>query len=171
MRKVSIRSTHRGICTDPGEKALLRRAVRRALELEGMQDCAVYVSITDDAGIRQINREQRKMDSATDVLSFPMLEFVPGEAATFGPEELDPETGLLFLGDIVISLERAKDQAREYGHSVARELAFLAVHSVLHLLGYDHPEGTPMKAAMRAREEAILADLGLTRSKSRGIDG
>ena len=127
-------------------------------------DCEVDVLLTTDEGIREINLEQREVDAATDVLSFPMLELTPGVPPTGeGEDEIDPETGLCPIGDMVISVERAKAQAAEFGHSVEREIAYLAVHSVLHLLGYDHLDEGPQKAQMRAREEAILEGLGVTR--------
>ena len=97
----------------------------------------------------------------TDVLSFPMFDMPAGSLPT--PGWSDPDTGLIPLGDMCISLERAKAQAQEYGHSLERELSYLAVHSVLHLLGYDHVDEGPQKAQMREREEAILGRLGITR--------
>ena len=102
------------------------------------------------------------MDRPTDVLSFPMFELEPGVPPE-GEAFLDPETGRCPLGDMCISLERAAAQAEEYGHSLDRELCYLAVHSALHLLGYDHLDEGPMKRQMRAREEAILGKLGITR--------
>ena len=101
------------------------------------------------------------MDRPTDVLSFPAFDLIPGELP--GPEDVDPATGLVPLGDMCLSLERVKAQAKEYGHSNRRELAYLVVHSVLHLLGYDHLDEGPEKARMRAREEAILGELGIPR--------
>ena len=101
------------------------------------------------------------MGRPPDVLSFPMFELAPGE--TPGEEDADPATGLVPLGDMVLSLERAKAQAEEFGHSVEREVSYLAVHSVLHLLGYDHMDEGEMKAQMRGREEDILGALGITR--------
>ena len=95
------------------------------------------------------------------MLSFPEFELTPGELP--GPEDADPGTGYVPLGDMVLSMERVKAQAREYGHSNRRELAYLVVHSVLHLLGYDHMDEGAMKAQMRAREEAIMAVMGLER--------
>ena len=146
-------------------KPLLTRVITAALEAEKVDiGCAVDVLLTDDEGIREINLEHRNIDSATDVLSFPMLELTPGVPPTGeNEEELDLETGLCPLGDMVISVDRAKEQAQEFGHSVQREMAYLAVHSVLHLLGYDHLDEGPQKAQMRAREEAILEALGVTR--------
>ena len=145
-----------------GQRAFLRKVIRTALAAEGVDfPCEVDVSVTSDAGIQEINREMRQVDAPTDVLSFPVFDLAPGELP--GPEDADPGTGLVPLGDMVISLERVHAQAREFGHSSRRELAYLAVHSVLHLLGYDHLDEGPMKQQMRAREEAILGELGITR--------
>ena len=137
--------------------ALIRRTIRTALAAEGLTaPCEVDVLLTDDDGIHEINR-----DRPTDVLSFPEFELTPGQLP--GPEDADPGTGLIPLGDMVLSMERVAAQAREYGHSKRRELSYLVTHSVLHLLGYDHLDEGPMKAQMRAREEAIMALLGLDR--------
>ena len=142
--------------------ALLRKAIRAALESEGVtQPCEVDVLLTDDAGIQDINREMRQLDKPTDVLSFPALNLQPGDKPS--AEDADPGSGLIPLGDMVISVERSTAQAKEYGHSKGRELSYLAVHSVLHLLGYDHLDEGPMKAQMRGREEAILKTLDLSR--------
>ncbi len=143
---------------------LLRQVIPAALEAEGVAvPWEVDVLFTDDEGIHQINLEQREVDRPTDVLSFPMFDLRPGEHPT--EEDADPGTGLVPLGDMVISLERARAQGEEYGHGTRREVAYLAVHSVLHLLGYDHMDEGPMKAQMRAREEAILEQLGITREQ------
>ena len=142
--------------------ALIRKVIRTALAAEGMDyPCEVDVNLTDDAGIHEINREMRDVDRPTDVLSFPVFDLTPGEL----PDEMDadPGTGLIPLGDMVISMERVAAQAQEFGHSNRRELCYLVVHSTLHLLGYDHLDEGPQKAQMRAREEAILAELGITR--------
>ena len=142
--------------------ALIRRTIRTALAAEGLTaPCEVDVLLTDDDGIHEINRELRQVDRPTDVLSFPEFELTPGQLP--GPEDADPGTGLVPLGDMVISMEHVAAQAKEYGHSNRRELAYLVVHSVLHLLGYDHLDEGPQKKQMRAREEAILAELGITR--------
>ena len=111
--------------------------------------------------IQESNRNMREVDAPTDVLSFPMFELAPGDKPR--AEWADPDTDRVWLGDMMISEQRAAAQAEEYGHGLERELAYLAVHSVLHLLGYDHLDEGPMKAQMRAREEAILAELGLER--------
>ena len=140
----------------------LREVIPAALEAEGVGlPCEVDVLFTDDGGIRRVNQAMRGVDAATDVLSFPMFDMPAGSLPT--PGWSDPDTGLIPLGDMCISLERAKAQAQEYGHSLERELSYLAVHSVLHLLGYDHVDEGPQKVQMREREEAILGRLGITR--------
>lgn len=150
----------------PFEERLVE-TICAALDAEGMaMDCEVNVLITDDEGIHEINLEQRGIDRPTDVLSFPMFQLIPGQAVTEDSDdeaEVDPATGLIPLGDMVISYERAQSQAEEYGHSVEREVCYLAVHSVLHLLGYDHMDGEdgPMKRQMRAREKAIMGEMKL----------
>lgn len=148
-----------------GNCALIRKAIRTALTLEGVTaPCEVDVLLTNDEGIHQINRDMRNVDRPTDVLSFPEFDLTAGDPPQVEDEELlDPATGLLPLGDMVISMERVKAQAKEYGHTNCRELAYLTVHSVLHLLGYDHLDEGPQKARMREREEAIMAELGLER--------
>ena len=139
------------------------RVIEAALDAEQVKlPCEISVLFTDDRGIQAINRDMRDIDRPTDVLSFPMFELEAGVPPE-GEEYLDPESGLCPLGDMCISLERAQAQAEEYGHSLERELCYLAVHSVLHLLGYDHLDEGPMKRQMRAREEAILEGLGITR--------
>ncbi|WP_297210803.1 rRNA maturation RNase YbeY [uncultured Flavonifractor sp.] len=141
---------------------LLRQVIPAALAAQGVDvPCEVDVLFTGDEGIHAINLEQRGVDRPTDVLSFPMFDLRPGENPT--EEDADPGTGLVPLGDMVISLERAKAQGEEFGHGTRREVAYLAVHSVLHLLGYDHMDEGAMKAQMRQREEAILGVLGIGR--------
>jgi len=141
------------------QKSFIRKVIRTALAAQGVDfPCEVDVLVTNDEEIHAMNLEARQVDRPTDVLSFPAFELRPGEL----PEDADPGTGLVPLGDMMISLERVKAQAKEYGHSNRRELAYLVVHSVLHLLGYDHVDEGPMKAQMREREEAILAELGIT---------
>lgn len=141
---------------------LLRQVIPATLAAEGVDvPCEVDVLFTDDEGIHQINLEQREVDRPTDVLSFPMFDLQPGEHPT--QEDADPGDNRVPLGDMVISLERAKAQGEEYGHGTRREVAYLAVHSVLHLLGYDHMDEGPMKKQMRQREEEILGTLGIVR--------
>ncbi len=150
------------VAVPDGVEAQLNAVITAALKAEGVDlPCEVNVLFTDDEGIHQINLDMRGVDRPTDVLSFPMFDLTPGEHP--GEEDADPATGLVPLGDLCISLERAAAQAEEFGHSVERELCYLTVHSVLHLLGYDHLDEGPMKAQMRAREEAILESLGITR--------
>ena len=138
--------------------ALIRQAVQAALDAEGVdRPCIVSVMLTDEEGIRRVNAEFRGVDSATDVLSFPLNELEPGR---FDPEacERDPETGAVMLGDMMISLPRCEAQGEEFGHGFAHELRYLSVHSVLHLLGYDHLDEGPMKRQMREREKAIMGE-------------
>ena len=158
MTKIYVR--HSG--TDKNARLsipLIKQCVRETLRLEGVDvPCEVSVLITDDAGIREMNREFRGLDKPTDVLSFPAWDLVPGR---FLPSdcETDPETGRLPLGDIVLSAPRVDAQAHEYGQSRERETAYLTVHSTLHLLGYDHIDKDDKKL-MRVREKAVLAELG-----------
>ena len=145
-----------------GQRALIRKVIRTALASEGVDfPCEVDVLVTNDAEIHALNRELRQVDSPTDVLSFPTFDLTPGELP--GAEDIDPGTGLTPLGDMVLSMEHVVAQAREYGHSKRRELAYLVVHSVLHLLGYDHLDEGPQKRQMRRREEEILAEVGIER--------
>ena len=145
-----------------GAEEWLRQAILAALDGEGVDiPCEVNILVANDAGIHRVNLDMRGVDAPTDVLSFPMFELQPGDKPS--EEDADPATGLVPLGDMCISLERAAAQGEEYGHGFQRELAYLAVHSVLHLLGYDHLDEGPMKAQMRRREKAIMAELGLER--------
>lgn len=145
--------------------ALVRRVIRATLQAEGVEiPCEVNVLFVDDAQMQEINFEQRGIEKNTDVLSFPMLELAPGRP----PRDrslADPGTGLTPLGDMVLSREKIREQAAEYGHSEQRELSYLVVHSVLHLLGYDHMDEGAEKAQMRQREEAVLRELGLVRAE------
>ena len=126
--------------------------------------CEINVMVTDDKGIHAVNLASRQIDRPTDVLSFPMFELEPGNPPEDWDDYLDPATDMCPLGDMCISLERAIAQAKEYGHSVKREVGYLTIHSMLHLLGYDHLDEGPMKKQMRAREEAIAATIeGMSR--------
>lgn len=137
------------------QKILVRRAVEATLAYEGFENEAeVSVTFTDDEGIRRINAQFRNIDKPTDVLSFPLTDFE-------GSEEPPVDGDEIALGDIVISLERAAAQAEEYGHSFEREIAFLCVHSMLHLLGYDHVDDEVAEADMRRRQTEILEKMGL----------
>ena len=136
-------------------KSLVEECCAAVLSCEGFSaPASVDVTFVSNRTIREYNRQYRNIDRATDVLSFPMGEN--------GEYDTDPETGRLLLGDIVISLERAEEQSREYGHSFEREVGFLTVHSMLHLLGYDHIEERDGDI-MRAREKAALEKIGLAR--------
>jgi len=140
---------------------MMKNAIKVALLAEKVVcPCEVNLYITDDEEIHETNRNFRNVDKSTDVLSFPMHDFIPGK---FSPSDgtVDPESGRIALGDIMISAEHAKAQAEEYGHSVEREAVYLTVHSVLHLLGYDHVDEGEMKKQMRKREKVIIRLLGL----------
>ena len=142
----------------------LKKCIEAALEAEGVSvPCEINVLVTDNQTIRAINKAYRNIDRETDVLSFPMFQFEPGHLPADLRPYIDPETGLLPLGDMAISYEKAKAQAAEFGHSPKRELGYLTIHSILHLLGYDHLDEGPMKQQMRAREEAICAAIDLER--------
>ncbi len=137
-------------------KRLVREAVAAALDYEGYRNsCQVSVTFTDNEGIRQLNHQYRNIDRETDVLSFPLIDFEGGEE----PLSNEPE---LMLGDIVLSLEKAQTQAEEFGHSFERETAFLCVHSMLHLLGYDHVNSEEEEQEMRRRQSEILTKMGLS---------
>lgn len=155
MHKILFRRD-RGVRASLLLKRLLRRAVSCTLHSESIDiPCELNVLLTNDKGIRSVNREMRNVDKLTDVLSFPMFDFIPG-AFHASQEHIDPQTGLLPLGDMVMSIDRIRLQAEEYGHSISREATYLAVHSVLHLLGYDHIDEDTDKRLMRSREEEIL---------------
>ena len=142
----------------------IKKCILAALCCEGVSaPCEINVFVCGDETIRAINKSSREIDKATDVLSFPMFTLTPGAPPASWDEFEDPGTGLVPLGDMAISLERAAQQAKEFGHSTKREVGYLTIHSILHLLGYDHVDEGPMKRQMRAREEAILADIELSR--------
>lgn len=142
----------------------IRKCVAAVLKSEGVSvPCEINVLVTDDKGIRAINKASRAIDKATDVLSFPMFTLTPGQLPGDWTEYLDPMTGKCPLGDMAISLDRAQAQAKEFGHSVKREIGYLTIHSMLHLLGYDHMDEGEQKKQMRAREEAIADSIGLHR--------
>ncbi len=142
-----------------------------ALEVLDLEQCPyeteVNILLTDNKGIQEYNRDYRQIDRATDVLSFPNLDFeAPGEFEIDEDREadyFDPDTGELILGDIIISVDKVAEQAESYGHSLKREFAFLVAHSMLHLCGYDHMEQEEA-AVMEAKQEQVLNKLGITRS-------
>jgi probable rRNA maturation factor len=148
-------------------EALARRVIEAACDAEHCPyEAEVNLTLTDNDSIHAINREYRQIDRPTDVLSFPMLTYE--SPADFShvedcvEENFNPETGELLLGDIVLSVEKVKEQAKEYGHSELREYAFLILHSMLHLFGYDH-ETQEEREAMELRQSAILQELGILR--------
>ena len=145
--------------------ANIRKCIQETLKAEGITAaCEINVLVTDNRGIQIINRESRNIDAPTDVLSFPMFQLEAGNPPLDWSEYQDPATGLVPLGDMCISLERAVAQAQEFGHSVRREVGYLTIHSMLHLLGYDHLDEGPQKQQMRSREEAIAAAIpGMSR--------
>jgi len=161
MQSLRIKVYGKRIFRDKEALELIRKAANAAWADAGLEVPAqLDVTLTDDAGIREINRDTREIDSATDVLSFPMQDFYHGECEYM---DMDPETGRLPLGDMVISVERARAQGEEFGHGFRRECAYLTVHSCLHLLGYDHLDEGPEKKLMREKEEVIMDRLGLRR--------
>ena len=134
----------------------IKKCIRAALDAENVPvSCEINVLVTGDEEIKGINNASRQIDKATDVLSFPMFSLDPQGDVPDWDEMLDPETNLCPLGDMAISLERAYSQAKSYGHSTRREVGYLTIHSILHLLGYDHLDEGPQKALMRQREESI----------------
>lgn len=151
----------------PDYEDIIRNVVETALDYEDCPyEAQVYVLLTDNAEIHQVNLEQRQIDRPTDVLSFPMVEYThPADFSDLEEREPDafhPESGELMLGDILISMDKVKEQAREYGHSEKRELAFLVAHSMLHLMGYDHMEEEE-RIVMEQKQEEILKQCGYLR--------
>lgn len=164
MVKINITYDNPSVLNVPVTRNI-RNCVETTLKAEGITaPMEINILITDDSGIHAINLASRKIDRPTDVLSFPMFELEAGNPPADWKPYLDPGTGLCPLGDMAISLERARAQAKEFGHSVKREVGYLTIHSMLHLLGYDHVDEGPMKAQMRAREEAIASSIaGMSR--------
>ena len=140
--------------------AIIKECIMATLREEHITiPCEINVLITNNTGIRGINQAYRNIDRHTDVLSFPMFDLIPGQPPEDWSEYIDPDTGLCPLGDMAISLEQAIAQAKEFGHSTRREIGYLTIHSMLHLLGYDHMDDGPEKKQMRSREEAISATI------------
>lgn len=151
----------------PDYEKIIRRVIEEALDYENCPyETQVYVLLTDNAEIHQVNLAQRQIDRPTDVLSFPMAEYTrPADFSDLEEREPDafhPETGELMLGDILISMDKVREQAAEYGHSEKRELAFLVAHSMLHLMGYDHMEEGE-RQEMESKQEEILSRCGYVR--------
>ncbi len=156
--KVNIVSHQKNVKLPSGTRLLIRKACTATLEFEGLAEPAeVDVTLVNDEEIKEMNTKFRNIDSSTDVLSFPL-----GSDGVF---DTNPETNALMLGDIVISVDHALAQADLYGHGIEREFAFLTVHSMLHLLGYDHVNGGLEQTIMREKEESVLDALGLAVNK------
>ena len=157
--KVLITNQQKKVKIPSGLRILIRRSCNAVLEFEGFEQPAeISVTFVDNAEIQTLNAQYRGKDMPTDVLSFPLGED--------GKYDVDQDTGACLLGDIVISMEKAMEQAELYGHPLQREVAFLTVHSMLHLLGYDHEQGGLAAVKMREKEEAVLIQLGLPRTVS-----
>lgn len=155
--KVNIVNRQKTFAIPSGMRLLIRRSCHAVLQMEGFEgDAEVDVSIVDNDQIRVINNEQRRIDAVTDVLSFPL-----GENGVY---DKNPATGAYMLGDIVLSAERAASQAEQFGHDFRREVGYLTVHSMLHLLGYDHVNGGMQAVHMREKEEQVMTELGLPRN-------
>lgn len=156
--KVNITDNQKKIKLPTGTRLLIRKACIATLKLDGFEDSAeVNVTLVNDQMIREMNKQYRNIDASTDVLSFPLGEN--------GKYDENPETGAKMLGDIVISVEHALSQADMYAHGIEREIAFLTVHSMLHLIGHDHEKGGLEKTIMREKEEQVLDALGLAINK------
>lgn len=161
--KVNIENKQKAVRIPTGMRLLMRRCCHAVLVMEGFEgDAEVDISIVDNDQIRVINNEQRRIDATTDVLSFPLGEN--------GAYDKNPATGAYMLGDIVISVQRAAEQAEQFGHSLQREVGYLTTHSMLHLLGYDHVNGGLEAVHMREKEEQVMTSLGLPRNFSYTID-
>ena len=152
-------------------ESLIRQVAEAVLDSENCPyACSLNLLLTDDVSMREINRSERGLDASTDVLSFPFIFFpAPADYSALenDPMNFDPDSGELLLGDMVISLDKLFAQARAYGHSPRRELAFLVAHSMFHLLGYDHEEDAERRI-MEEKQEAVLQRLGITREKEGG---
>ncbi len=157
--KVYITNQQKTVKIPSGLRILIRRSCNAVLELEQFEQVGeVNVTFVDDDKMQQLNEKYRNKPSTTDVLSFPLSQD--------GQYDKNPETNAVMLGDIIISIEKAVEQATFYGHSLQREVAFLTVHSMYHLLGYDHEEGGIKAVQMREKEETALIKLGLPRTVS-----
>ena len=162
MNSIFVTNTQSKIDFTPAHRGVIRRAINAAVKYEAVEfECEVSVTLTDNEGIHELNKDFRGIDRPTDVLSFPLFD---GDLTESDLEGADGEKRKVPLGDVVISLEKALEQATEYGHSFERELAFLCVHSVLHLLGYDHERSEEEEKDMFRRQEEILDTCGFKRA-------
>lgn len=163
--KVYVKNNQTEVKVPVGIRLLIRRCCQAVLSTEGFgKDAEVSVSFVSNSEIKNLNKIYREKDSVTDVLSFPLT-------GADGTEEINQETGAVLLGDIVISLETAVKQASNYGHSLEREIGFLTVHSMLHLLGYDHETSQLDQRIMREKEESVLEKLGISRDTTFVVTG
>ncbi len=163
--KVYVKNNQTEVKVPVGIRLLIRRCCQAVLTTEKFgKDAEVSVSFVSNNEIRKLNKTYRNKDSVTDVLSFPLT-------SEDGTVELNPETGAVQLGDVVISLETAVKQAQNYGHSLEREIGFLTVHSMLHLLGYDHETSQLDQRIMREKEESVLEKLGISRDVTFVVNG
>lgn len=161
--KVIITNKQKDIKIPTGLRMLIRRCCNAVLKLEGFEGSAeISVMLVNNQQIKNLNSQYREKNMATDVLSFPM-----GENGIY---DVDPSTGSKILGDIVISIERAVEQADRFGHSLQREVGYLTAHSMLHLLGYDHEDNGLQRMRMREKEEQVMTQLGLPASSSYVMD-
>lgn len=162
MTRIILENEQNGIKISEEVENTIKKVIEASLEYENCDfDAEVSVTIVDNEAIREINNETRNLNMPTDVLSFPMLYF--DEDGNIIDSDYDMDGDVIVLGDIVISAERAKSQAEEYGHSFLREMAFLTVHSMLHLLGYDHVDDLEGERIMFTKQDEILEKLGITR--------
>ena len=161
MKNIKINITFDTFCLRRlSVSSIITKCIEATLKAEHINiPCEINVLVTNNERIQAINAASRNIDAATDVLSFPMFQLEAGNPPEDWDEFLDPETDMCPLGDMAISLERAIAQAKEFGHSTRREVGYLTIHSMLHLLGYDHLDEGPQKAQMRGREEAIAASI------------
>ncbi|WOC32421.1 MULTISPECIES: rRNA maturation RNase YbeY [Caproicibacterium] len=161
--RVMIENKQKAVKIPTGLRMLVRRCCNAVLRMEHFDSSAeISVTFVDNEQIHQLNKQYRDKDMPTDVLSFPM-----GENGVY---DVDHTTGAKILGDIVISMEKATEQAERYGHSLEREVGYLTAHSMLHLLGYDHEDGGIQRVRMREKEEQVMAELGLPSSSSYVLD-
>ena len=161
--RVMIDNKQKAVKIPTGIRMLVRRCCNAVLKMENFGDSAeISVTFVDNAQIRALNRQYRNKDMETDVLSFPM-----GEKGVY---DTDHATGAKILGDIVISMEKAVEQAQRFGHSLEREVGYLTAHAMLHLLGYDHEKGGIEKVRMREKEEQVMVELGLPSTSSYVLD-
>lgn len=166
--KVIISNDQKKVKIPTGIRMLIRRCCNATLIMEKFHDSAeISVRFVDNEEIHRLNKQYRDVDAPTDVLSFPLGRVDEDGNALY---DVNPETGAKVLGDIVISVERAEEQAKEFEHSLQREMAFLTVHSMLHLLGYDHVNGGLEAVRMREKEETVLVQLGLPGSNAYTMD-